>query len=352
MNTPVISIILPSLRPAQLKLCLASIERYTEGIAYEVVVISPFDMEPNPKVVHVKEKTGAQGIYKAVASGYEQAKGEYIIHIPDDTRTTPSWATNMLAFMRPHDDEIFEGNFRHFDARGERLEPGYYGKLFAPFICIRRDKADRIGGLMDRCYSSFFGDADLSLRVWHNGGSVETCPNAWIYHADCNDEVHNISNSSYFLRDRETFTQRWHHIYARNGESKDFYASKPIAKKPPSPELPPEECTKLYVSIKRRDWESVKKVLISDSSTACLYPEGFPVLYRCVMEMLQSTHTPHDTLSSVLEWLSRKGYTPSTADAEPAEKRLMSQWVRSAIINIARALPVRKGKGRNQCLKT
>jgi len=120
MNKPLVSIVLPSLRPSQLAQCLASIHHYTVGIDYEVVVVSPFDIEPHPNVVHVKE-VRSEGTYQAVASGYERAKGEYIIHIPDDCRATPLWAANMIAFMRPHDDEIFEGSFRFFDAKGERL---------------------------------------------------------------------------------------------------------------------------------------------------------------------------------------------------------------------------------------
>jgi len=225
MDKPLVSVILPSLRPFQLAQCLASIERHTGDIDYEVVVVSPFDIEPHPNVVHVKE-TKSEGVYKAVANGYEQAKGEYIIHIPDDCRATPHWTANMIAFMRPHNDEIFEGNFRHFDVRGERPEPGIYGKLYAPFLCIRRDKVARIGGLMDCYYKSFWGDLDLSLRVWHCGGRVETCPNAWVYHADCNDDVYKRSHSSYFIYDRQAFIQRWHHLYAQPGES--FLGSQPI----------------------------------------------------------------------------------------------------------------------------
>ena len=54
MHMPLISIILPSLRRSELTQCLASIERYTRGIDHEVVVVSPFDVEPHPNVVHVK----------------------------------------------------------------------------------------------------------------------------------------------------------------------------------------------------------------------------------------------------------------------------------------------------------
>ena len=73
MNKPLVSIILPSLRPSELAECLASIHRYTVGIDYEVVVVSPFDIEPHPNVVHVKEDR-SEGVYKAAANGYGEPK--------------------------------------------------------------------------------------------------------------------------------------------------------------------------------------------------------------------------------------------------------------------------------------
>ncbi len=336
MDKPLTSIILPSLRPSQLARCLASIERYTETIDYEVVVISPFDIEPHPNVVHVKE-TGAEGLYQAVASGYERAKGEYIIHIPDDSRATPLWAANMIAFMRPHDDEIFEGNFRHFDAKGERPEPGIYSRLYAPFFCIRRDKADRIGGLMDCYYKRFWGDPDLSLRVWHNGGRVETCPNTWVYHAECSDEIHESSYKSYFIRDRDAFIQRWHHIYAQPDES--FGGSQPVKTimKPLSSQLPPEECAKLYISMQRRDWKTISKVLMSEDTDACLYPEGLPILYNSAVEMLCSPLSPKKTLYSILEWLRENGYVPSEFDVK-LEDLSIRRWALNSAVDITLAV--------------
>lgn len=335
MGRPIVSIILPSLRPFHLAQCLKSIERYTAGIEYDVVVISPFDIKPHPNVVHVKE-AGPDGVYKAVLSGYEQAKGEYIIHIPDDSRATPYWAENMVAFMRPHDVEIFEGNFRHFDARGERPEPGIYGKPSAPFLCIRKDKANIIGGLMDCYYKSFWGDHDLSLRVWHNGGKVETCPNAWVYHADCNDEVHESSYNRYFIHDQQSFVRRWHHIYARPGETKIFYTSQPIKERVLSFELPPEECVKLYISIQGKDWKTVENIVMANNADACLYPEGLPVLYNLVIQRLKSPFNPKKTLYMVLDWLWAKGFVPAPHDIKSEENLLVHQRVWNFGTEIAR----------------
>ena len=86
---------------------------------------------------------------------------------------------------------LFEGSFLSFDVNDEKPEQGRYGKLIAPFICRSKDTMTRMNTLMDNCYIRFFSDSDLSLRVWHQGGKVETYPDAWIYHCNNNDEQYN-----------------------------------------------------------------------------------------------------------------------------------------------------------------
>lgn len=322
MGMPLISVIVPSLRPSQIVRCLASIERYTGDIDYEVVVVSPFDIQPHPNVVHVKEAK-SEGVYKAVSNGFEQAKGEYVICLCDECRATPLWAANMIAFMRPHDDEIFEGSFRQFHAKGEEPEFTIYGKLYAPFSCIRRDKVASIAGLLDCRYKSFCGDPDLSLRVWSSGGRVETCPNAWLYTAESNDDVHKSNLGDYLIADEEAFLRRWHHIWAQPTECKTFRACHGVRKLPLA--LPPEECVKLYVSIQRGDWETVKNVLFSNRSDACVFPESLPILYDYAIKMLSWPHSPKKTAYAVIKWLRKKGYAPSPFDARLLKESLLTR---------------------------
>lgn len=335
MSGPGVSIILPSLRPFQLAQCLASIERYTVDIDYEVVVVSPFDIDPNPNIVHVKE-VSREGVCRAVTAGYERARGEYVILMADDSRATPLWVTNMIAFMRPHDDEIFEGRFQHFQATGVVPEFTVYGKLYTGFFCIRRDKVARIGGLFDCYYRGFWADPDLSLRVWHHGGRVETCPNAWVYSADCPDDVHENSYNKYFVRDQEAFFRRWYHIYAQPGESRSFAACqgrKPI----PSSLMPPEECVKLYISLQRQDWGNVKNILNSDNDDVCIFPESLPVLYDYAMQMLLLPGHPKKIHYAVIRWLYQKGYPRSPFDAQLFKKNrlFIQQWDWRADIHTA-----------------
>ncbi|MBA7591632.1 hypothetical protein ES708_33792 [subsurface metagenome] len=212
----VASIILPSLRPERLEECLQSIDQYTAGIDYEVIVVSPFDVKPHPNVVHIKEDDPG-GTVKATALGFQYVRGEYVITMSDDCRVTAHWLANMIAFMRPHDKEIFEGGFVHVALSG-RYHPGgvarpsYCGKEFATLPCIRKDKAELIGGFFDYpYYQNWYGDPDLSLRVYRAGGTVAICPNAQILVSQNapGDRINKENREKYYKRDSAAFKERW-----------------------------------------------------------------------------------------------------------------------------------------------
>lgn len=207
----VASIIITSLRPERLEECLQSIDQYTAGIDYEVILVSPFDVKPHPNVVHIRE-TEPGGTVKATALGYQYVKGEYVITMSDDSRVTAYWLENMIAFMRPHDNEMFEGGFKHMDSSGNTSRPRYYGKPFATLPCIRKDKADELIGFFDYpYYQNGFGDPDLSLRVYRAGGTVGICPDAKIsvLENDPDDLVNKENRRKYYERDRAAFKKRW-----------------------------------------------------------------------------------------------------------------------------------------------
>lgn len=332
MGSDLISIVIGSIRPLQLTSCLDSIHCCTGDINYEVVVVSPFEVPQHPKVVHVREKE-LRGYYNAIADGCEAAQGDYIIHIADDCRATPQWASNMIAFMNFHQGEIFEGSFRHFDVRGERPEQGHYGKLIAPFICIGRETLSRVGGMiMDTNYRRFFGDPDLSLKVWANGGNVLSAPDAWIYHCDYDDDQYKKAYNQYFEKDRQTFINRWYPVFGRQGDA-PLGHEQPLRKGISPIELPPEQVTQIYASLQRRDWDTVENII--KFSKDCVYAEGFPVLHRLVKAKLENTLAPRAILYSVLHWLAGKGYAPASTLLESEKKFSIGRILRRYSIGIA-----------------
>ena len=87
-----------------------------------------------------------------------------------------------------------------------------FGRVFAGFMCMRRDKAELIGGFLDYpYYRAWFLDPDLSLRVWQAGGKVETCNDAQVLllPEPEGDIVASGNREKYYNRDGEAFRKRW-----------------------------------------------------------------------------------------------------------------------------------------------
>lgn len=223
---PVISVLIASLRPELLKKCLASIHGASQGVDYEVVVVCPFDIPPHDRVVHVKEEK-VEGNYNAVAKGYPVTRGEYVVVLSDDVLVVGGSLREMVAFMRPRDEELFQGRFVHtFTENLEALEKGeasplrvlplhnFFGYMFSGFPCMRKDKIDRIGGLFDnKRYRGFWGDADLGIRVWVHGGRIETCTTSALVAYPNQDELDTTSKAEWQKVDEKVFCQLWEPIF-------------------------------------------------------------------------------------------------------------------------------------------
>ena len=185
------SILIPSLRPVALDLCVDSIGK-SVGVTYEILV----DRELG-------------GIYKAVERLLIKSKGNYILHIPDDCLILKDSIFNMIKFCG---DRFVLGDFR--SRNKDFIEDGPSLTLinrmpFSRFPFIKKSFIDLIGGFMDTRYNSFYGDPDLSMRVWSSGGIVETCPDAWLIGVEEKDLVHLSSKKQYEKKDRELFENRW-----------------------------------------------------------------------------------------------------------------------------------------------
>lgn len=184
-----------------------SMETLRDSIAvrvkdYELIVISPYYISG---VTLIKEDE-PKGIYKAVEEGLKIAKGEYILHMPDDIHPTLGCVEVMEEFVG---DKFAVGNFRF---KREKPVPihAYYGKPYSWCPFISRKSLDKLGGvLMDTHFTSFYGDPDLSLRMLKAGGEVLTCENAWMQMVGVADEIKKQSLEKYEQEDRRKFIERW-----------------------------------------------------------------------------------------------------------------------------------------------
>lgn len=202
MTKCLLSILVPTLRPDKLRELIRSIDQNTK-CKYEILTTSE-----------------SGGIYKAVNKLYSRAKGEYVVQLPDDVQVTYGWE-RMLKFLDKADDMTI-GNFQMSRKmlRGDGVKImrpiNYYGKEVSVFPIHRRQLTNRIEKYMDETFVSFFGDIDLSLRVWKSGGKVITCPGAIIFTDNQKDEVHKKSFDNYHEQDKIKFMERWGKIWHEN----------------------------------------------------------------------------------------------------------------------------------------
>lgn len=224
---PEISIIMPSLRPDALSQTLGEFSITDKDSDYEIVVVSPFEVRNQDRVVHMYEEE-PQGNNLANDIGYKNSSGQYIIAWSDDSSPTPNCLSNMLAFVKSK-EEPFIGAFRVKDQLNqEHSNCCVYDKLYAAWGCASRNTVNMIGGHYDPIFKSHWSDPDMSLRVWAKGGKVEICPNAWVIKRYIEDEVHKSNYEKYFNKDMETFFNRWHNTLG-SGIKRDFHSvNKPI----------------------------------------------------------------------------------------------------------------------------
>jgi len=224
---PLISIIMPSLRPQK---CLQRIEEFAEtnpDVDYEMIVVSPFLVQKE-KVVHIHETT-RQGCLYAHRIAYLNSSGEYVVWWADDASPTTNCLSIMMDFIR-HRNAPFIGSFRIKNTEQKELDTVWtvYGKLYACYGCSSKESLELVGGYFDPIFKNNWADPDLSLRVWEYGGRVELCPDSWIVVNSINDEVYSENLNNYFDADTETFLNRWHNKLGQGIEKTWQLINKPV----------------------------------------------------------------------------------------------------------------------------
>lgn len=318
-NSPEISVLLATLRPAKARKCIESIADTSEGVNYEVVVVSSLDMpdllagvKGYDRLRFVKEEK-REGCNKAFSLACENAAGKYVFAIADDHRLGQDCLKNLIEFMRPHDQELFLAGARCCGLYGAAPECKTYGFYYAFNPCIRREIAKQIGGFYDPYYKSYYGDPDLSMRVWLNGGRVELCPDAWVVFRNECDDLDYESHTDYAERDFQAFFKRWHPVYghlAGSGKETDINKGNPLA----FPGIPPEKCIRLIVFLRKRDWPALKSELENENNFRVTRDYLFYVL-EDMLRHLDWIYIPVEVQQGLAKWLIKQILAPTLIEA-------------------------------------
>lgn len=203
--TPLISVLLPTIRPALADRALQSIPAACAGLSYEVIVVADFPpptLAPCPDVRWIV--SDRRGVVDAVHVAEQHAHGDYWFTFNDESVLEPGALTTLYGAATPR--EILTP--RHLPP----FHFAYYGRLFAPFAFAARDTIAALGGLLDPIYHAFYADPDFSLRADARGIPVRIVQDAVIHHANQHDAAHWHSVDAYLTADRATFRARWDHL--------------------------------------------------------------------------------------------------------------------------------------------
>lgn len=166
---PDISVLLPSIRPDALRICLGVIRETAGTCDYEVVVASPFPVRgPRVRWVEMAERRGAAAAQKVA---YAHAGGDYVVALADYMLPRPHWLEALLRDLQAAgDDAAVLGPLWITAYRGQPAVGSIYGRHYPYFPAASRRTIERIGGWFDDAYAGQWCDGDLGMRAWDAGG--------------------------------------------------------------------------------------------------------------------------------------------------------------------------------------
>ncbi|PWW06261.1 GT2 family glycosyltransferase [Paenibacillus cellulosilyticus] len=193
------------------KQCIESIRQHTEQGSYEIIVVDNGSSDGTPDWlaqqvdVRVIANAGNEGFPRACNQGLEQAAGDLLMLLNNDTLVTARWleglktallsssaigavgpVTNAASYLTsipvPYRDgegmESFAESYNHSDPAKweERL------KLIGYCLLMKREAYEKAGPLDERFGIGNYEDDDLSLRIWLAGYKLLLCHDTFIHH--------------------------------------------------------------------------------------------------------------------------------------------------------------------------
>lgn len=215
MSTPIVSILLPTIRPDLFRVRMEEYARLELPWPCEVVVVSDRpDLDtrsanPNLMVRHAVQPR--LGNVPATNLAFQMAEGVYVFATNDEVEL---------------DRQFLVALVRAGEAQGERgilsavQEPwcsnDYYGIFFANCPFARRHYLQALNGgpyFFDPAYRCFYADPDLSMRAHVSGLPVMVVPEArCVHHCVPDADGHAVNASNYYIQDQRTFRSRWEHL--------------------------------------------------------------------------------------------------------------------------------------------
>ena len=261
---PVASIVIPVYNKVELtRACLESIARTPTGIEYEVIVVDDCSSDRTADflaacsgIVALRNDVNA-GFIDSCNRGADQARGEFVVFLNNDTTVTPGWLDALIEpFRNDADVGIVGARLVYPDGRLQEVggiifndASGWnYGRDEKPdlphysfvseadyvsgaCLAIRRSDFADLGGFDTRYRPAYYEDTDLCFQVRERGKKVIVQPAATIVHHEGatsgTDESGGVKQ--YQAVNREKFREKWAEVLADHPPPEaDFERQDPI----------------------------------------------------------------------------------------------------------------------------
>ena len=213
-KVPKVSIIIPVYNALHFtKVCVESLLEHTSLNTAEIIVVNNgseedtkefLDSKPKIKSIHLPQNLGFAGGNNC---GLQEAQGEYILFLNNDTKVTPNWLNPIVRILDSEPDVGVVGNkllyedgtIQHCGIVFSRtnipyhvlmgypadhpatIQDQYFKAVTGACLTIRKNICDQIHGFNEN-YINGLEDMHMCLQVGELGYKIKYCAQSVIYH--------------------------------------------------------------------------------------------------------------------------------------------------------------------------